>query len=461
MRPIRLILFLSIFIPLSAACGLAQDRPVALRGTIVAADGLVPDGWIAFKEGRILSITAGKPALPGATYVETNGYIYPGLIDLHNHPMYAAFARWSPAETFENRYEWRNNAFYKIKVGVPARLLQGGEISFCDLNEYGEIRALIGGTTSIHGTSAQTFNPPMVPPCIKGSIRHLDWYSGLRGDTIGNERVLALLGVRDASAASMEDVKNRLAAGTLDRLLIHLAEGKLNDPLSREELDLLNKAGLLANKTSLIHGTALSDADLDRVAKSGASIIWSPRSNVSLYGQTEDIQRMLARNIPVAIAPDWPINGSVNLLGELRYARTLVPAKAASDEALLRMATTVPAQMVALQDDIGSLKQGARADLFVLQKSSSMPDAYFAVTHASPQDVTLVVVNGRAFFGARDQVVSLLSRSDMVFQPLTVCGTERFLALPAGQVDLEKLRTRLAEQFRGMGIDLTPVSECE
>jgi hypothetical protein len=185
-----------------AAYSRAQDRVVVLHGTVVSDDSVVPDGWLAVQSGKILSITKDKPSVANAIVIETSGYIYPGLVDLHNHPMYAVFPRWSPGETFDNRYQWRNDAWYKVNVGVPGKLMQAEDASFCYLNEYGDVRALVGGTTAIHGTSAQKPQPPFVPTCSKGEIRHLDWYSGLRGSDIGSEHVLGLLGVRDASPAA-------------------------------------------------------------------------------------------------------------------------------------------------------------------------------------------------------------------------------------------------------------------
>src|SRR5947209_4780176 len=154
----RKMIAMSSLVLMTFWCGIysrAQDRVIALHGTVVSADSVVPDGWLAIQSGKIVSITKDKPSVANAIVVETSGYIYPGLVDLHNHPMYAIFQRWSPGETFENRYQWRNNAWYKINVGVPGKLMQAEDTSFCYLNEYGEIRALVGGTTAIHGTSQQ------------------------------------------------------------------------------------------------------------------------------------------------------------------------------------------------------------------------------------------------------------------------------------------------------------------
>ena len=62
------------------------------------------------------------------------------------------------------------------------------------------------------------------------------------------------------------------------------------------------------------------------MAARGMSLVWSPRSNVFLYGggtdltKTTNIPLALAKGINVALAPDWSIGGSQNLLDELRFA---------------------------------------------------------------------------------------------------------------------------------------------
>jgi 5-methylthioadenosine/S-adenosylhomocysteine deaminase len=73
-------------------------------------------------------------------------------------------------------------------------------------------------------------------------------------------------------------------AGTVNAVYVHLAEGV--DPPSRNEFTALVAAGLLTPATIIIHGTALEPEDLDAVAAAGAKLVWSPQSNLRLYGRT-------------------------------------------------------------------------------------------------------------------------------------------------------------------------------
>src|SRR5258707_1705021 len=149
---------------------------------------------ILIKDGRILSILEKAPDVAKGPRIESNGIIFPGSVDLHDHPMYNIFKRWSPKVKFRNRYEWRSLVDYYKLVGRPGGELQlkddndKNDQKFCDIDEYVEVKALIGGTTSITGISGRGQTPP-VPSCVLGLARNLDWASGFYGSGAGNERV--------------------------------------------------------------------------------------------------------------------------------------------------------------------------------------------------------------------------------------------------------------------------------
>jgi len=83
---------------------------------------------------------------------------------------------------------------------------------------------------------------------------------------------------------------------------------------------------LYAPEKGVVHGTAFGEAEFKKMADHGMSLVWSPRSNVFLYGagtdytKTTDIKMALGLGINVALAPDWSLGGSQNLLDELKFA---------------------------------------------------------------------------------------------------------------------------------------------
>ena len=423
------------------AAEVLQAQDAILSGTVVTPDKIISKGWIVIRNGRIGSIAERPPVDVKLPVVETGGIIFPGFIDLHNHPMYNAFTRWHPATKFKNRYEWRDLPEYQGLVGKPGSELQKkNDQTFCDLDEYAEVRALVGGTTSITGISPRHETPMPVPRCVAGLVRNLDWASGFYGTTVGPERVKNALGVtpRDMAESDAAKLREELRKD-IDLLLIHVAEGSPQDLESSTEFLALKGRGLLGPQTAVIHGTALVANDFREMHAAGTALVWSPRSNLELYGVTTNIQAALKENVTVALAPDWSPTGSTNMLAELgyasRYNREHLSSQLA-DQDLFRMSTVIPAHIARIDDKVGTIEVGRYANLFVLKGDGSQPFA--ALANAQPQDVQLVLIGGVALYGSE----KLMSGFKVKSEAVEVCGASMRLnsaALPDGP--LAEVRT--------------------
>src|SRR4029077_15289699 len=105
------------------------------------------------------------------------------------------------------------------------------------------------------------------------------------------------------------------------RLLLHLAEG-VGATAHRYFEDLQPADGSWAISPHLIgiHSVALTSSDVAIVHAHGGSMVWSPLSNLLLYGQTAQIAEFHGQGVPVGLGSDWSPSGSKNLLGELKVA---------------------------------------------------------------------------------------------------------------------------------------------
>ena len=74
-----------------------------------------------------------------------------------------------------------------------------------------------------------------------------------------------------------------------EALFIHLAEG--TDDAAEEEFTFVQSQSLLNPKGVIIHGIPLSATDFQAMAVNGTALVWSPRSNLELYGETANITR--------------------------------------------------------------------------------------------------------------------------------------------------------------------------
>ena len=116
MAKITWLLVLGLF-----ACRLVAQSGdnLALRGTLITPDGIVQDGTVLIRQGKVVAVGA-KVKLPAhVTAIDTHGVIAPGFIDLHNHLTYNVFARWHPYEEFGNRYDWQQKPIYQTLIEAP------------------------------------------------------------------------------------------------------------------------------------------------------------------------------------------------------------------------------------------------------------------------------------------------------------------------------------------------------
>ena len=105
----------------------------------------------------------------------------------------------------------------------------------------------------------------------------------------GAHRARSIIDLDRTPPADRVRLRAQIDAGEVDAVYVHLAEGV--DARSHDEFAELKQANLLTAATIIIHGTALTPADLDDVAAAGAKLVWSPQSNLRLYGRHDPGRR--------------------------------------------------------------------------------------------------------------------------------------------------------------------------
>ena len=390
--------------------GVAPTGPFSLRGCVLTPNRRLNNAWVDVDGGLITRVGTAAPSA-GRQRIETDGVILPGLVDLHGHPEYNVFAAWEPPKLFANRSRWRASREYAAVVKAPLATLKQVPSLERTLSRYAEARALVTGTTAIQGSNGKFANTE------EALVRNID------RRIFGAHRARSIVDLDRTTAADRTALKAQIDAGDVNAVYIHLAEGI--DAGSRQEFRDLVDAGLLTAATVIIHGTALQPSDLDEVADAGASIAWSPQSNLRLYGATTLAGAARARNIRVGLGADWLPSGSPSLLAELKVARRALIEEGtpASARDLVRMVTVEAAAIAGLSDHLGLLAPGRPADVLVLERNH--PDPWEAVVQASPSAVELVVLGGDVAYGRTDWVRALAGAASGAPDPGT---TERLVA---------------------------------
>jgi cytosine/adenosine deaminase-related metal-dependent hydrolase len=426
----------------------SQQTPIALTGTLVMPETVIEQGTVLLQDGRILASGAHITLPPGTKVVHTDGIIAPGLIDLHNHLTWNIFPRWKPIEKFGNRYDWQQKPVYNIQMTVPHQMIVQEGLE-CEAERYAEVKAITEGETSVTGS--------MHEPCVQHLTRNLDVDPEL-GPGLG--KILYDVFPLQMSPEALAEADAALSGHPRGAFLIHLGEGAPHDAAAAREFTMLKGRGLLRPGVSLIHGVAITPEGFAEMAAHGVGLIWSPRSNVELYGDTANVAAAKAAGVHMALAPDWSPTGSDGLLGELNYASLWNQTQASppfTERDLVMMATANAAELVDLSAQIGSLAAGHAADLIVLRKSGlgGRHDAYWVITHSSPQDLELVVIGGRALYGDPSLMEPFGSTST---EKLQVCGAAKVLA--AGGKPFADTEQTLDLALHQAGRFLAPLAEC-
>lgn len=384
---------------------------------------MIPNGTLLISGEKIGGVGADVDLPAGTSPIETDSFIYPGLIDLHNHLTWNLFPRWKPSpadwdpkQKFGARYDWQQIPSTDTALETPHRILYE-EGWGCEMNRYGEVKAIAGGaTSSIGGLEPE--------PCIEGLARNLDYYSGIyRQGVLNAEKVYYEVFPFQMTVKDADGVRSGLSSGGLSAFIIHVAEGAAGNASAAREYTMLVAQGFLRPGVSVVHGVALGAPQLQEMAAHGVGLVWSPRSNFELYGSTADVKDAKNAGVVIAIAPDWSPTGSSGMLEELKYAaawNNRQHPKVFADEDFLKMATIYPAQLAGLGDYLGSLTRGHLADLLLLKRKGS--DPYAAILNATPMDVRLVVIGGRPVYGDRDLMEKLLPQRHL--ESVQICGKD-------------------------------------
>lgn len=426
----------------------AADRYL-LRGRVVTPMEVHASGEVLVVGGLIHCVGAAgacstRMEAMGATTIDTGGLIYPGLIDGHNHVSYNWLPEWSAGRTFSNRYQWQRATSYDTFIR-PYRDNVGTHE--CSMAKYGEARAIFAGTTTIQGGPNRT--------CTRVLARNPEFGADFGGV---DRHQTNILGISTVTAAQAMTLRTNMDNGSLTAYIIHLSEGI--DDSSRAEFTELVSKNLLTQATVIVHGTALLDGQHMQAGDARAKIVWSPRSNVLLYGDTTDVRAALMRGVLVSIAPDWTPSGAPDILQELRFARNVARNRwpgLLSDRKLVEMVTTDAARVLDRHTLIGSLTPGRYADLVVFPDYGC--DPYSSLVDAVAADVELVMVGGRPLFGTQAIMRALPASVQNGCEDSTVCGAPRVacVARPGASDMMDRTLAQITADLRSFYPGVLPL----
>jgi 5-methylthioadenosine/S-adenosylhomocysteine deaminase len=371
--------------------------------------------------GKIEKVSAGNGGAPAgfaaAPVIDLgDALILPGFIDMHNHIAYNTLPLWAE-ETRElpylHRDQWPSAPSYQKKVSWPASTWAACEPE-AQLAHV-QLRALAGGTTAIQGW-------PGANKKLVSVLRNVD-----DGPEEGGTGGLIQTSVMNLKGGKLVTKAQALNQGK--GFIYHLCEGAENSAVRKEFDDAFN-AGCLKQNLIAIHCNAVADADWAKWGGNNAgTVVWSPFSNLWLYGDTTDIDKARAKGINICIGSDWGPSGTKNVQGEIKVAKlaSVADGLGLSDRDIVQMITCNPGDALSRlwPAPVGRLIPGAFADITIL-RGTGAGTVWKQIIESTEADVRLVVVNGQPVYGQSAAMQTVNQQSATV----TVAGQQRRFFIP-------------------------------
>jgi 5-methylthioadenosine/S-adenosylhomocysteine deaminase len=395
--------------------------------TMDASRRLVQDGAVAVEGDHIVAVGPRAEILQqyqAAQRVDRPGDILmPGLVNTHTHAAMSLLRGIADDLTLQ---DWLEHYIFpaEAKNVTPDFVLWGtrlaclemmlsGTTTFVDMYYYEDRVAQAAKEAGMRGVLGETIIGFPVPDAKTpaGSLRFTERFiQQFKADPLVIPAVAphAVYTNSDADLRACRRLANRYGIP----LLIHVSETKReNDDLeSRRGMTptaLLDVLGVLDGPTIAAHGVWLTDRDIDIMKRHGVGVAHCPSSNMKLASGVAPVLKLLAAGVPTGLGSDGPAgsNNDFDLMEEMNLASDLQKVASRDPRALpaeqaIAMATVLGARVAGLQNEIGSLEPGKRADFITLRldrpHAVPMYNVYSQIVYAlKASDVQDVTVNGK------------------------------------------------------------------
>lgn len=405
------------------------------REVLVGADVLVQDGRVA-KVGRNLKARGMRRVVDVAGRV-----VLPGLIQGHLHACQTLFR--GRADGLE-LLDWLRERIWPFEASHDAASMRASaDLTFAELIRSGVTAALDMG--SVHHYDAVFESARDCGFRLVGGKAMMDAGAsvpeGLRESTADSlAESLALLerwhGQHDGRlryafaprfvlSCTQELLREvaRLARERGVRIHAHASENAKETEAVRQStggqdtVAFFHSLGLSGPHVTLAHCVWLSQEEQDLLRETRTVVCHCPGSNLKLASGIAKVPELLEAGVSVALGSDGaPCNNTLDLFHEMRLAAVLhnprVGPRAMTAMRVLEMATLHGARALGLEDEVGSIEAGKRADLTVVDVSGlhagpTPEDVLSSLVHSGrSSDVSHVFIDGRQVL--RDGVLTTL-----------------------------------------------------
>lgn len=382
-------------------------------------------GDVLVEDDRIQEVSARIPEVNHEVVDLTGKVLIPGLIQTHVHLCQTLFR--NLADDLE-LLDWLEKRIWPFEMAHDADSLRASA-------RLGLAELLLGGTTTIldmgNGTNQDVIFSEMAASGIRGFSGKVMMDQGsqpykeatevslteserLIGKWHGaeNGRLHYALAPRFVPSCSLDLWQGVKALSDQYGLIIHThsSENRKEWQLVKETTGYSNvefffRHGLASSRLNLAHCIWVSDDEIRMMKESQVNVLHCPSANLKLGSGIAPVPEFLKEGINVSLGADGaPCNNNLDIFMEMRLAALIQKphrgVRSTSANQIFDMATLGGARALGLQDEIGSIETGKKADLVVLDlnKVHAIPadNIYSQIVYsAHASDVQHVMIDGK------------------------------------------------------------------
>ena len=412
----------------------AAQRPrrvdlIISGGTVVTMDGsrrVIEDGAVAVAGGKIVAVgkradIAGRFNAPQV--IDARGRaVIPGLINGHTHVPMTLFRgiaddldlnEWLTKYIFPAEAKNVNEEFVRAgtQLGL-AEMIRGGTTTYCDMYYFEDAIAEETERAGVRGLLGETvidFPVPdnkTWPDAMRYAARFVARWKGNRLITAA----IAPHAPYTVSEAHLKEVR-AFSDQTGAPVVTHVAETRKEvEDITRDHgatpVEYLARIGFLSLRTVAAHTVHLTDNEIKLLRQYNVGSVHNPQSNMKLASGVAPVPQMLKAGVAVGLGTDGAAsNNDLDMWEEMDTAAKLHKLssndpKVLSAEEALAMATVGGARALHMEGQIGSLEEGKRADIAVVDldalHQTPRYNIYSHLVYATKAaDVRTVVIEGR------------------------------------------------------------------
>lgn len=382
-----------------------SDGAVAVSQDTITAVGSIDD----FSDWRVSRVVDAR-----------GGIIMPGLINTHTHAAMTCFRgladdlqlmNWLNDHIFPAEAKLDDQKVYLGTLLACAEMIMSGTTCFCDMYLFEDAVARAAkeaGMRAVVGEVLYDFDSPNYGPIENGFAYTQKLIDTWHADPLVNIAVEP----HSTYLCAPELLKRafKLARSYSLPLVIHLAESKseveqIKNRYGRTPVEHLAELGILAPNVLACHCVELTENDIRLLQRFDVKVAHNAESNMKLASGVAPIPKLLTKGICVGLGTDGcASNNNLDLflemdtVAKLHKAQTLDPT-AMDALTVLKMATIQAARALGLDQLVGSLEVGKKADLIIIDTDKPhLTPMYSPVSQlvyaAMGSDVSTSIING-------------------------------------------------------------------